>query len=62
MKILLSKEVDIVKFYMAKTPLIMADLNKITKHLYIVVSPPAFVWDPYMTLTNMTFDPDPCDR
>ena len=27
----------------------------------VVVSPPAFVWDTYLTLTNVTFDPDPCD-
>ncbi len=26
-----------------------------------VVSPPAFVWDPYLILINVTFDPDPCD-
>ncbi len=29
------------------------------KQLDVVVSPPTFVWDPYMTLTNVTFDPDP---
>ncbi len=26
------------------------------KQLDVVVSPPAFVWFPYMTLTNVTFD------
>ncbi len=31
------------------------------KQLNIVVSPTAFVWDPYFTLTNVTIDPDPCD-
>ncbi len=27
----------------------------------VVVSPPAFVWDPNLTLTHVTFDLDPCD-
>ncbi len=31
------------------------------KQLDIVVSPPAFVWDPYMTLTHVTLDLDICD-
>ncbi len=31
------------------------------RQLDVVVSPPAFVWDPYLILTNVTFDPDPCD-
>ncbi len=31
------------------------------KQLDVVVSPPAFVWDPYFRLTNVTFGPDPCD-
>ena len=31
------------------------------KQLDVVVSPPAFVWDPNLTLTHMTFDLDPCD-
>ncbi len=32
------------------------------KQLDIVVSPPAFLWDPYLTfdLTHMTFDLDIC--
>ena len=28
------------------------------KQLDVVVSPPAVVWDPYMTLTHVTFDLD----
>ncbi len=28
----------------------------------VVVSPPAFVWDPNMELTHMTFDLDPCSQ
>ncbi len=35
--------------------------HKKMKQLDVVVIPSAFVWDPYMTLTNVTFDPDPCD-
>ena len=31
------------------------------KQLDIYVSPPAFVWNPYMTLPNVTFNLDPCD-
>ena len=31
------------------------------KQLDIDVSPPAFLWDPYLALTNVTFDLDPCD-
>ncbi len=31
------------------------------KQLDVVVSPPAFVWDPNLTLTHVTFDLDPCD-
>ena len=30
---------------------------KAMKQLDVVVSPPALVWDPYLTLTNVTFDP-----
>ncbi len=30
------------------------------KQLDVVVSPPAFLWDPYLTLTNMIFDLDIC--
>ena len=29
------------------------------KQLDVVVSPPAFIWDPYLTLINVAFDPDP---
>ncbi len=29
------------------------------KQLDVVVSPPAFVWNPYLTLTHVTFDLDP---
>ena len=29
--------------------------------LDVAVSPPAFVWNPYLTLNNVTFDPDPGD-
>ena len=36
-------------------------LNATMKQLDVVLSPPAFVLDPRMTLTNVTFDPDPCD-
>ncbi len=31
------------------------------KQLDVVVSPPAFVWDPNLTLTHVTFDLDPPD-
>ncbi len=31
------------------------------KQLDVVVNPPAFVWDPSLTLTNVTFDPDVLD-
>ncbi len=31
------------------------------KQLTSVVSPPAFIWIPYMTLANVTFDLDPRD-
>ncbi len=31
------------------------------KQLDVVVSPPAFLWDPFLTLTHMTFDLDICD-
>ncbi len=31
------------------------------KQLDIVVSPAAFVRNPYLTLTHVTFDLDPCD-
>ncbi len=30
------------------------------KQLDVVVSPPAFLWDPYLTLTNVIFDLDNC--
>ena len=30
------------------------------KQLEVVVSPPAFVWDPNLTLNRVTFDLDPC--
>ncbi len=29
------------------------------KQLDVDVSPPAFLWDPYLTLANVTFDLDP---
>ena len=29
------------------------------KQLDVDVSPPAFVWNPYLTFTNVTFDLDP---
>ncbi len=31
------------------------------KQLDVDVSPPAFVWNPYLTLTQMTFDLGPRD-
>ncbi len=31
------------------------------KQLDVVVSPSAFVWNPHLTLTHVTFDLDPCD-
>ena len=34
---------------------------KIMKQLGIDVSPPDFVWNPYLTLTNVTFDLDDLD-
>ena len=30
------------------------------KQLDVVVSPPAFVWDPNLTLTHVTSNVDPC--
>ena len=35
--------------------------QKIMKQLDVVMSPPAFVWDPYLTSTHVTFDLNPCD-
>ncbi len=35
-------------------------LNKKMKQLDVDVSPPAFLWDPHLNLTNVTFDLDPC--
>ncbi len=34
--------------------------NDTMKQLDVVVSPPAFLWDPYLTLTNVIFDLDIC--
>ncbi len=31
------------------------------KQLDVVMSPPAFVRNPYLTLTHVTFELDPCD-
>ncbi len=31
------------------------------KQLDVVVSPPAYVWNPYLTFIHATFDLDPCD-
>ena len=31
------------------------------KQLDIVVNPPAFLWDPYLTLPHVIFDLDICD-
>ena len=31
------------------------------KQLDVDVSSPVFVWNPYLTLANVTFDLDPCD-
>ncbi len=31
------------------------------RQLDVVVSPPAFLWDPNLTLTHVTFDLDPSD-
>ena len=31
------------------------------KQLDVDVSPPGFVWNPYLTLANVTFDLDPFD-
>ena len=39
----------------------LVEEQKLMKQRNVVVSPPAFVWNPYMTLTNVTFDPNPCD-
>ncbi len=36
------------------------DRQKAMKQLDVVVSPPAFLWDPYLTLTNVIFDLDIC--
>ncbi len=33
----------------------------IMKQLDVDVSPPAFLWDPYLNLANVTFDLHPCD-
>ncbi len=35
--------------------------KKQMKQFDVVVSPPAFVGNPYLTLTHVTFDLDPCD-
>ena len=31
------------------------------KQLDVIVSPPAFIWDPNLTLIHVTFNLDPCD-
>ncbi len=33
----------------------------VMKQLDVVVSPPAFLWDPYLTLTHVIFDLDICN-
>ena len=59
------KQVATYNFHTAK--LTLEELNGMTvnkilrKQLDIVVSSPAFVWDPNFTLTHVTFDLDPCD-
>ncbi len=35
--------------------------NQEMKQLDVDVSPPAFVWNPHLTLAKVTFDLDPCD-
>ncbi len=35
-------------------------LNSSMKQLDVVVSPPAFLWGPYLTLTNVIFALDIC--
>ena len=32
------------------------------KQLDVVMSPPAFLWDPHLTLTHVIFDLDICDN
>ncbi len=39
----------------------MLDTKKKMKQLDVVVSPPAFVRNPYLTLNHVAFDLDPCD-
>ena len=43
------------------TYLVYHKTMRIMKQLDVVVSPPAFVWNSYLTLTHVTFDLDPCD-
>ncbi len=38
----------------------ISDIKNKMKQLDVVVSPPAFLWDPYLTLTNVIFDLDIC--
>ena len=36
-------------------------MPKKMRQLDVDVSPPAFLWDLYLTLANVTFDLNPCD-
>ena len=37
------------------------DVVQKMKQLDVVMSPPDFVWGPYMTLAHVTFDLEPCN-
>ncbi len=47
-------------FYLFSPKSIVNTHIKVMKQLDVVVSPPAFVWDPNLTLTHVTFNLDPC--
>ncbi len=36
-------------------------ISLLMKQLDVDVSPPAFLWDPHLNLTDVTFDLDLCD-
>ena len=52
------------KFNVAQKMILVSKLKGVKikmKQLDVVVSPPAYVWDPNLTLTHVTLDLDPRD-
>ncbi len=48
-------KIDPIFFYFKSA---VPQLLYLMKQLNVVVSPPAFLWDPYLTLTHVIFDLD----